>query len=355
MLRRRPRRACAAARQPEAALAKIKPTLQKFVDDHEIAGAVTLVACDDKFAETIAVGDANIEEHRPMTPDTLFAIASMTKPITATALMILWDEGKISLDDPVTKFIPEFKDTALKSGRPRRAITLRDLLTHTSGMQGEQRNEGTLAETVVKMAKRNLAFEPGEKWQYSPGISVCGRVIEVVSGQPYEEFLATRDFPAAVHMSNTTFLPTDDQKKHLAQLYDHPKDSPELKPAKHLLTEISARTHAEPVGRPVLHRGRPIAVLPHDSQSRRAGGAADRVVRGGGRNDPRANRRPENRLYLGQGLGTRLVHRARAAGRDRDAFAGHVRSWRRLWHAGLDRSAARSYLCAVDPAIWAAQ
>ena len=125
-----------------------------------------------------------------MQPNTMFAVASMTKPVTATAVMILVDEGKLYLDDPASKFIPEFKQAALQTGPPNREITVRDLITHTSGLVGEQRNEGTLAETAAKMARRTLAFEPGTKWQYSPGLSICGRIIEVASGQPYEEFVA---------------------------------------------------------------------------------------------------------------------------------------------------------------------
>jgi CubicO group peptidase (beta-lactamase class C family) len=219
-------------------LPRLEPALQKFIDDHEISGAVTLVSCADKFTEITAIGEADVETHRPMRPDTLFAIASMTKPITATALMILWDAGKLSLDDPVEKYLPEFKEAALASGPPQRTITIRDLLTHTAGLHGEQRNEGTLAESVVKFAHRPLAYEPGTKWQYSPAISVCGRIVEVVAGQPYDAFLAARIF-GPLQMKDTSFMPSAEQQKRIAQLYERDKDSQTLKPAKHWITDLA--------------------------------------------------------------------------------------------------------------------
>ena len=177
----------------------------------------------------------------------MFAIASMTKPITATAVMILVDEGKLYLDDPASKFIPEFKQTALQTGPPKREITVRDLITHTSGLVGEQRNEGTLAETAAKMARRTLAFEPGSKWQYSPGLSICGRIVEVASGQPYEVFVAERIL-RPLQMVDTTFFPTPAQQQRLASLYESAKDKNSLVPAKHWLTDLSAGRTPNPSG-----------------------------------------------------------------------------------------------------------
>src|SRR5207244_4226910 len=136
-----------------------------------------------KVAHLSAVGKADLENNVPMRTDSLFAIMSMTKPIAATAVMILQDEGRLSVEEPVSKFVPEFKDVLLKDGnKPKREITIPDLLTHTSGLGGNQALEGDLKRTAEMLAKRGLDFEPGSKWQYSPALNVCGRVVEVASG-----------------------------------------------------------------------------------------------------------------------------------------------------------------------------
>src|SRR5262245_58532676 len=175
-------------------LAKIAPRMREFVEAMQISGAVTLVAHKGKIVHFEAVGEADIAAHRPMTGETLFAVASMTKPITATAVMILQDEKMLSIDDPVSKYVPQFKDARLAEARPQREITIRDCLTHTSGLSGDQAVIESLAKTAEELAKRPLKFEPGTKWEYSPGLNVCGRVIEVVSGQSFEEFLGKRIF-----------------------------------------------------------------------------------------------------------------------------------------------------------------
>lgn len=166
-----------------------------------------------------------------MTPDTLFAIASMTKPVAATAAMILVDEGKLDLDEPVSTYLPEFANVRLRDGAtPQRVPTLRDLMTHTSGLGGEQRLSGTLAETVTAIADRPLDFEPGTKWQYSPGLTVAGRVVEVVSGAPFETFVAERIF-TPLGMRDTTFVLSDDQRARVAQLYGPGSDGKGLQPS----------------------------------------------------------------------------------------------------------------------------
>src|SRR5262245_31063026 len=175
-------------------LAKIAPTMREFVKAKQISGAVTLVAHKGKIVHLEAVGEADIATHRPMMKDTLFGVASMTKPITAAAVMILQDEKKLSIDDPVSKYIPQFKDARLGEGRPQREITIRDCLTHTSGLSGDQAVVESLEKTAEELVNRPLKFEPGTKWEYSPGLNVCGRVIEVVSGQSFEEFLGKRIF-----------------------------------------------------------------------------------------------------------------------------------------------------------------
>ena len=229
-------------------LAEIARRMQGFVDDQQVSGAVTLVARQGRIVHLEAVGQADLEAGRPMQKDTLFAVASMTKPITATAVMILADEGKLSIDDPVSKHIPAFREAKLEGGqRPAREVTIRDVLTHTSGLGGSQQTEATLRETVEALAVRPLNFEPGTKWQYSPGLSVAGRIVEEVSGQAFEDFLAERIF-RPLGMQDTTFRPTPGQQERLARLYERNSDSQTLKPATHWLVDLEGERAPNPSG-----------------------------------------------------------------------------------------------------------
>jgi CubicO group peptidase (beta-lactamase class C family) len=210
--------------------AAVDSTMQKYVDDHEISGAVTLVADHGKIVHLGAVGMRDLDKREPMTADTLFGIMSMTKPITATALMILKEDGKLSYDDPVTKYIPAFADAKLKTGEPVKDLTIRRLITHTSGLGGDQQCKDSLEATADTLAKRPFDFQPGEKWQYSPGLNVCGRIIEIASGGPYDQFLAHRIFEP-LSMKDTTFHLAPEQRARLAQNYKRMKssDSDEVK------------------------------------------------------------------------------------------------------------------------------
>src|SRR5262249_2667944 len=154
-------------------------------------------------------------------------IASMTKPITGAAVMLLVDEGKLSLDDPVSKYIPAFKDAALASGPPKREITLRDVVTHTSGVIGDQQNMGTLKETGRKLAQRKLGCERGSKWQSSPGLRVAGGCVEVASGKAFDVFLRERFFEP-LKMVDTSFHPTPEQQKRPAKIYKPSNDKKSL-------------------------------------------------------------------------------------------------------------------------------
>src|SRR5262245_18387320 len=222
-------------------LAGIAPAMQKFVDGNDLAGAVTVVGRKDGTVHYAVVGHRDREAKDPMRKDTLFRIASMTKPVTAIGIMILADEGKLSLDDDVARHLPEFtgqmlvaeqgKD-AVRLKMPARPVKLRDLLTHTAGLAPyppgvsdvyDKRNR-TLAETTLAAALRPLQFEPGTKWAYSnPGIDTIGRAIEVVSGESYESFLQKRVFDP-LGMTDTTFYPTPEQIKRLAITYGKNKD-----------------------------------------------------------------------------------------------------------------------------------
>lgn len=221
-----------------AKLVKIRERMQSFVGQKLIAGAVTCVGSKDGVAHLEAVGLQKIETKQPMPTDALFRIASMTKPITAIGIMILQEEGKLSVDDPVEKYLPEFRGQRIVASRdgdavtlkkPSRVITLRDLLTHTSGLPGGfppgladlyATRQRTLAETVLVSSQQPLDFEPGSKWAYcNAGIDTLGRVIEVVSAQSFEEFLVARVF-RPLGMNDTTCFPTELQTPRIAGLYE---------------------------------------------------------------------------------------------------------------------------------------
>jgi CubicO group peptidase (beta-lactamase class C family) len=221
----------------------VRDKMAAFVSSGEIAGAVTVVGRADGVLCLDTVGDRTLSPKAAMTADTLFRIASMTKPITAVGIMILADEGKLGVNDPVEKHLPEFKGQMLVAGRsadtitlkkPSRPITLKDLLTHTSGLPGSYppgladvyatRNR-TLAEAVIAASQRPLDFEPGTKWAYcNTGIDALGRVIEAVSGKSYEAFLQQRVFDP-LKMADTTFHPTAQQLSRLAACYDRKADT----------------------------------------------------------------------------------------------------------------------------------
>ncbi len=210
-------------------LAAIKPAMQKYVDEGDLAGAVTVVGRKEGVVSVEAVGFRDLAAKDPMTKDTLFRIASMTKPITAIGVMILADEGKVNVEEDLAKYLPEFADLALAGGKkPARPVKVRDLLTHTSGLAGGYPKEFaevyakrnfTLAETTKAVAGQPLQFEPGTKWAYcNPGIDTLGRLIEVASGESYEGFLKKRIFDP-LGMTDTTFYPTPEQVKRLAVTY----------------------------------------------------------------------------------------------------------------------------------------
>jgi CubicO group peptidase (beta-lactamase class C family) len=235
------------AGEPAAPSSKaIRAALQPFVDSHALAGAVTLVADKDTVLSLDAVGYADVEAKTPLIVRAIFWIASMSKPITAVALMMLVDEGKVKLDEPVETYLPEFKGQMLevKEGsekklvKPAHPITVRELLTHTSGLPFSTAAEAptldklTLAEATRSYGKTPLLFEPGTKFAYSnAGINTCGRIIEVVSGMPYEDFLAKR-LTGPLGMTNTTFWPNEEQLKRLAKSYRPSKDKKGLEEIK---------------------------------------------------------------------------------------------------------------------------
>ena len=208
--------------------ATIPESLQSLVDSNQISGAVALVATKDQVLHLSAVGESDLASGRKMRTDDIFWIASMSKPVTAVAVALLADEGKLAFDDPVGKYLPEFGDmwvagketpeglVLVKAARP---ITLRDLLTHTSGL-GEYRvtdPHWTLAAMSKVLAREPLHFQPGTRWSYSTaGMDALGRVVEVVSGMPYAKFLQSRLFDP-LGMKDTTFWISPAQKERFVQ------------------------------------------------------------------------------------------------------------------------------------------
>jgi CubicO group peptidase (beta-lactamase class C family) len=223
--------------------------LQTAVDKSEIPGAVLLIARNGQIAYFEAFGYQDRSKLVPMKTDSIFRIASMTKPITSTAVMMLAEEGKIDLAAPIAQYLPEFKDVkvgAESSGTgeltleaPRRPITVEDLLRHTSGLTyglfGDSavdqlykkadlfdRNQ-TLAEFINKITKLPLAHQPGTAWEYSMSTDVLGRLVEVVSDKPFDQFVADR-ITKPLHMNDTAFYLSNSQAQRLA-LQDSEKSS----------------------------------------------------------------------------------------------------------------------------------
>ncbi len=213
------------------------------MDSHALAGVVTLVADKDKVLDVEAVGYADVAAGKPMKPNALFWIASQSKPITATCLMMLVDEGKLKLDDPVEKYLPEFRGQWLiveqdgahqRLQHPPHPITVREILSHTSGLPFSSAMENpTLDGLPLSIAVRSYAmtplqYEPGAKYQYAnAGINTAGRLIEVLSGMPYEQFLQTRLFDP-LGMKDTTFWPSKAQVARLAKSYRPNGDKTDL-------------------------------------------------------------------------------------------------------------------------------
>jgi CubicO group peptidase (beta-lactamase class C family) len=194
----------------------VNECMDRFVETQEIAGSVTLVADGEKILHLSATGLADVEESKPMTTDSIFWIASMTKPITATAVMMMQEEGKLSVDDPVSKYLPEFTGD-------KAAITIKQCLTHSSGLSDLSSEEtngiATLKDLVPVFTAKPLTFAPGSKWSYcQTGINTIARVVEVVSGKAFPEFLEERLF-GPLGMKDTSFYLTPGQLARLSRSY----------------------------------------------------------------------------------------------------------------------------------------
>ena len=228
-------------------LACISATAQEFIDGKQLAGAVTVVARRGKVAHLEAYGMMDIAEHKPMRKDTIFRIYSMTKPIAAAAVMMLYEEGKLQLDAPVSVYLPELGNLKVAAAADAETLTLidadrdmtvQDLMRHTAGLPGAGRymagqtavdkryreeglhllHECNLQEMVERLGRIPLLYQPGIKWHYSIAADVLGRLIEVASGQPFDIFLAERIFQP-LDMVDTGFYVPPEKIDRLAGMY----------------------------------------------------------------------------------------------------------------------------------------
>ncbi len=217
----------------EPALPGIGDAMEEMVAQKEIAGAVTVVVGKEGIRHLEGTGLADVATSRPMAEDTLFWIASMSKPVTGAAALMMQDEGKLKVSDPVANYLPEFADLKTPSGEPAN-LTITHLLTHTSGLREADvvaADVATLAGLVPLWLSGPTQFEPGSRWQYSQsGINAAARIVEVVSGTSFDVFLEERLF-APLGMKDTGFYPNDGQRTRLATPYAKDKDSGELTPA----------------------------------------------------------------------------------------------------------------------------
>jgi CubicO group peptidase (beta-lactamase class C family) len=228
-------------------LQRIGATVQRDIDEKRIAGAVTMVVRHGKVAWFQAQGMSDREANKTMRTDSMFRICSMTKPITSVAVMMLYEEGFFLLEDPVAKYLPEFKNAKVyvvpAKGDPysipaTREVTIRDLLRHTSGLtyqwnatlgglyekanvaSGLLPYDGTIEDSVKRLAGVPLLFSPGDRWEYGLSVDVLGRLVEVVSGKPLDVFFRERIF-GPLGMKDTYFYPPESKLDRLAAAYTY--------------------------------------------------------------------------------------------------------------------------------------
>jgi CubicO group peptidase (beta-lactamase class C family) len=231
------------------ALTRIAPALQAYVDSGKLAGINAVIARHGKIGFEQSFGWADLDGREPMSRDAVFRIFSMTKPVVAAGALKLVDQGKLSLDDPVAKFIPAFAQIKVYAGGsadqpalslPDSVMTVRHLLTHTAGLPYGltqspvdsifRRAElydaaSTLQQFADSIARLPLLFSPGTRWSYSSGLEIVGRIIEVVSGQSLDRFLAEQIFQP-LGMRSTSFRERPDYGDRLTQLYSRPQGGP---------------------------------------------------------------------------------------------------------------------------------
>lgn len=208
-------------------LDRVKAFIQEYIDTNQIAGAVTLIARKGKVVHYEAQGWRSKEDNQQMPRDGIFALASMTKPIVSTALMMLWEDGKFMLDDPIAKWLPSYaKKQVLVNGQlvtPVRPVTVRHVLTHTSGLvltqQGQELPPAkTLSELIERAAPYPLRFHPGDNWLYGDSTDFVGILVEKISGQPLDRFLRERIF-TPLGMNDTFYHVPREKVARVAAMY----------------------------------------------------------------------------------------------------------------------------------------
>ena len=237
-------------------LARIAPRMKEFVDAGKSPGIVTLVARHGQVASLEAVGFQDLGSKTPMKTDTIFRVMSVSKPVTCAGVMVLVDEGRISLLDPVEKYIPEFKGLQVNNCGTRngfecqlspaqRPVTVLDLMTHTSGLGEPGAGRGgavptTRAESIAGPVQRmNLIFQPGTAWHYTNfGISVLGRIIEVASGKSFDDFMTQRIFQP-LGMNDSSFQPQAAKAARIAKVYTT-NDAGKLEPLEPRIYTVSS-------------------------------------------------------------------------------------------------------------------
>ncbi|WIM10101.1 serine hydrolase domain-containing protein [Enhydrobacter sp.] len=253
-----------------ARLARVSQWMKDWVDSGRLPGMVTCVMRKGELAFAEAYGKADVERNKAVRPDTIFRIYSMTKPLTSTAIMMLYEEGRFQLDDPISRFLPAFKSMRVFAGGSRgkiesvpaeREITFRDLLTHTSGLTygfmesnpvdalyrakdgvDFQTAETSLAEVVDKLATFPLIAQPGKAWNYSVSTDVLGRLVEVIAGEPFEKYLVEKVIRPLGMVDTDFHVPKEKHGRFAANysatpegklsLLDDPAKSRYLKPRK---------------------------------------------------------------------------------------------------------------------------
>jgi CubicO group peptidase (beta-lactamase class C family) len=265
-----------ASHQTDAA--PLASVVKPYIDRHELAGAVILAANRNRVIDREAIGYADIANQRIMQPDNVFWIASMSKAITASAVLMLVDEGKLSLDDPVEKYLSEFKgqkvavipegvpassgpEASAKESAPiqleaaAHPITVREILSHTAGLSFSSKREPgaldllPLKSAVESYAAEPLSSQPGQSYSYSnEGFNTAGRIVEVVSGMPFETFLQKRLFDP-LGMKDTTFWPSSNQLNRVAKSYQSGASGEDLRevPVSQLTYPLDDRQHRFPI------------------------------------------------------------------------------------------------------------
>lgn len=232
-----------------ARLGRITDAMQTYVDDGLLSGVVTLAARDNKIVHFESVGYRDLEAQDPMRNDAIFRIYSMSKPITGVALMILYEEGRFRLSDPVEMYLPEFRDLQVYVGKDENGnlitepqnhkMTIRELMSHTGGLTygifaqsdvdslyvdaGLLSPDDTLAEFTRKLGEIPLKHQPGSRWEYSVSVDVQGYLVEKLAGQPFGDFLEERIFQP-LGMTDTDFFVPPEKASRFAQVYGYDAD-----------------------------------------------------------------------------------------------------------------------------------